>query len=164
MFPSYSSLTLQLCKFKKKKLKKNQLLTSLFQTQRIFCIMFSPEPLQTDKEKGKPEVCSWDHFVTLRGSRKEQSAFPSHKAKHLGLQQHKGSSIQINGHGPKLLLSFIKANTVSFIWASEQLQVLFLCTMHNAQIVGVYLSIERIAVCSMHSVLQFIFMTQKRQV
>lgn len=135
MFPSYSSLTLQLLQIKKKIEEKSAAYITFPHTERIFCTMLSPEPLQTDKGKGKLEVCSWDHVVTLRGSQKRAICFPQPQSKHLGLQQHKGSTIQINGHGPKLLLSFVKANTVSFIWASEQLQ-LFLCTMHNAQIVG----------------------------
>lgn len=103
MFSSYRSLTLQLLQIKKQQQKKPAAHITFPYT--FVCSMFNPEPLQTDKGRGKWEVCSQEHFVTLHweSPRKDQSALPNHKANTSDFNQHKGSISQIQGHGRKLL-------------------------------------------------------------
>lgn len=105
MLSSYSSLTLQLLQIKKHQQQKKISAAHITFPYTFVCSMFSPEPLQTDKGRGKQEVCSQEHFVTLywEDPRKDQSALPSHKANTSDFNQHNESIIQIHGHGQKLL-------------------------------------------------------------
>lgn len=91
IFSNYSSLTLQFLQIKKQQKKSAAHITFPY---TCVCSVFSPEPLQTDKGRGKQEVCSQEYFVTLyqEGPRKDQSALPNHKANTSDFNQHKESS------------------------------------------------------------------------
>lgn len=142
MFSSYSSFILHFCKLKKKK-KKEISCSHHFSTHREDFLHYV-QPWALAGRQGKRQTgslflrpfCDSIERVPEKGNLLSPATKQTPR-----ISAAQRSIIQINGHSPKLLLPFVKANTVLLIRASKQLQVLFLCTMHNAQIVGVYLSL-----------------------